>query len=190
MAYSKLMKVPQDAAFAARPRGVQPWGCSARRGNSNRPTRNYSDNPQHPFKVIVASLEAEGADLLFAAGNCGPQCPDGRCAFATPPDLRGQLAPGACSAVGAWTRREPGWATRASAPAASRQKPDVLSYTHFDGSRCSRRPGQRHSAACPCGGVIAAVRSGWSAGQVSPAQLRDLVRKTATDLGGTGVRQR
>jgi subtilisin family serine protease len=42
---------------------------------------NYSDNPAHPFNVIVASLEAAGADILFAAGNCGRDCPDGRCRF-------------------------------------------------------------------------------------------------------------
>src|SRR6185503_1080493 len=37
---------------------------------------NYSDNPNHPFNVIVASVEAAGADILFAAGNCGSDCPD------------------------------------------------------------------------------------------------------------------
>jgi Subtilase family len=30
---------------------------------------NYSDNPAHPFNVIVASLEAAGADILFAAAT-------------------------------------------------------------------------------------------------------------------------
>src|SRR6266511_1106088 len=42
---------------------------------------NYSDNPAHPFNVIVASLADAGADILFAAGNCGRDCPDGRCGF-------------------------------------------------------------------------------------------------------------
>jgi hypothetical protein len=37
--------------------------------------QNYSDNPNHPFNIIVASLEAAGADILFAAGNCGPGMP-------------------------------------------------------------------------------------------------------------------
>jgi subtilisin family serine protease len=32
---------------------------------------NYSDNPDHPFNIIVESLEDAGADILFAAGNCG-----------------------------------------------------------------------------------------------------------------------
>jgi len=30
---------------------------------------NYSDNPAHPFNLIVSSLEQAGADVLFAAGN-------------------------------------------------------------------------------------------------------------------------
>jgi hypothetical protein len=30
--------------------------------------QNYSDNPAHPFNLQVASLEAAGADILFAAG--------------------------------------------------------------------------------------------------------------------------
>ena len=42
---------------------------------------NFSDNALHPFNVIVGSLEAAGADIFFAAGNCGRDCPDGRCKF-------------------------------------------------------------------------------------------------------------
>src|SRR5204863_446522 len=40
---------------------------------------NFSDNPDHPFNRPVGALEALGADILFPAGNCGPQCPDQRC---------------------------------------------------------------------------------------------------------------
>lgn len=39
----------------------------------------YCDNPNHPFHVIADALAKSGADILFAAGNCGSQCPDGRC---------------------------------------------------------------------------------------------------------------
>jgi hypothetical protein len=44
---------------------------------------NYIDNPAHPFNVIVGTLARAGADILFAAGNCGPQCADGRCGTST-----------------------------------------------------------------------------------------------------------
>jgi hypothetical protein len=40
---------------------------------------NYSDNPNHPFNRIVGDLERAGADILFAAGNCGPPCPSMFC---------------------------------------------------------------------------------------------------------------
>ena len=45
---------------------------------------NYSDNPDHPFNIIVESLEDAGVDLLFAAGNCGAECADPRCRAAFP----------------------------------------------------------------------------------------------------------
>src|SRR5207249_9281721 len=43
---------------------------------------NYSANPDHPFNQITGSLVAAGADVFFAAGNCGAPCPDGRCGTA------------------------------------------------------------------------------------------------------------
>jgi len=77
---------------------------------------NYSDNPNHPFNLMVATLEAEGADILFAAGNCG--------------------------------------------------KP---------------------SAACPvAAGVVAAVRTKYRSGKLSPLQLRSMIQKTATDKSTVG----
>ena len=39
----------------------------------------YGDNPNHPFNLVVSSLSQAGADILFAAGNCGSDCPDSRC---------------------------------------------------------------------------------------------------------------
>ena len=33
------------------------------------------NNPNHPFNRIVGALEQLGADILFAAGNCGLQLP-------------------------------------------------------------------------------------------------------------------
>src|SRR2546426_4729724 len=39
---------------------------------------NYSANPEHPFNQVTGALVAAGADIFFAAGNCGADCPDGR----------------------------------------------------------------------------------------------------------------
>ncbi len=41
--------------------------------------QNYSANPAHPFNLITSALTQSGADVLFASGNCGAACPDGRC---------------------------------------------------------------------------------------------------------------
>ena len=76
---------------------------------------NYSDNPAHPFNVIVGSLEAAGADILFAAGNCGRDCPDGRCAVrptaAGRPVCGANSHPRCCSVAGVDVTRTRGPAT-------------------------------------------------------------------------------
>jgi len=68
--------------------------------------RNYSDNPNHPFNRMVMALGRAGADIVCAAGNCGPDCPDGRCGGFTGNHLRCEqlalpapLAAGLCRVV-------------------------------------------------------------------------------------------
>src|SRR6266508_6591846 len=77
LAYSKLLGVVQAMPAGRRALVVNnSWGMFS-------PTwdfpvghpGNYSDNPAHPFNVIVASLEAAGADLLFAAGTAAVTVP-------------------------------------------------------------------------------------------------------------------
>ncbi|MEV4895632.1 S8 family serine peptidase, partial [Nonomuraea sp. NPDC055795] len=58
---------------------------------------NYSDNAAHPFNLIVASLDRAGADVLFAAGNCGRECKDGRCAYPDRPIVGANSHPRALS---------------------------------------------------------------------------------------------
>ena len=139
---------------------------------------NYSDNPAHPFNVIVGSLEAAGADILFAAGNCGRDCPDGRCAFGPgPPGGRcaGQLPPAVLSVAGVDVKRTRAGYSSQGPGRLTAQKPDVSGYTHFAGSGVYPEDGGT-SAACPVvAGVVAAIRSGWSVAKVAPAQLRTLV---------------
>jgi subtilisin family serine protease len=148
---------------------------------------NYSDNPAHPFNVIVASLEAAGADILFAAGNCGRDCPDGRCEFGGAMPICGANShPSVLSVAGIDTRkRRVGYSSQGPgrlAPA----KPDLCAYTHFRGSGVYPADGGT-SAACPvAAGVVAAVRERYPATVLAPAELRALLFKTAEDLGGTG----
>ena len=113
---------------------------------------NYSDNPAHPFNVIVASLEAAGADILFAAGNCGRDCPDGRCQFGTARPICGANShPSVLSVAGVDTRkRRVGYSSQGPGRL-DPDKPDLSAYTHF--RRLGGVPGRRrHLGRLPGGG--------------------------------------
>ncbi|MFJ1455256.1 S8 family serine peptidase [Nocardia sp. N2S4-5] len=149
---------------------------------------NYSDNPNHPFNTIVGALAAAGADVLFAAGNCGRDCPDGRCAFPDRPINGANSHPSVLSIGGVDTgNQRVGYSSQGPGRLAER-KPDVCSYTHFLGSTAfgADAPDTGTSAACPtAAGLIAALRTKYPATVVSPERLRDLVQRTATRPGGT-----
>lgn len=156
----------------------------------------YFDSPQHPFNRIVGSLAAAGADVLFAAGNCGPSCPDGRCfPIPTNPALR-QISganghPDVISVAGVDTGRNlVGYSTHGPG-ALAHDKPDLAGYTHFLGSEAfgTARPDSGTSAACPvAAGVVAALRSAfpYAAGNPkrTPASLRAYLQQTAIKVGG------
>lgn len=151
---------------------------------------NYSDNMNHPFNVIVSSLEAAGADIFFAAGNCGVDCPDGRCAFGgTRPICGANSHPSVISVAGVdTTKLRVGYSSQGPGRL-SLQKPDVCGYTHFLGSEAFG-PGTSDggtSAATPVvTGLAAAVRTQHAPSTLSPAALRTLLQKTAEDLGNMG----
>jgi subtilisin family serine protease len=149
---------------------------------------NYSNNPRHPFNVIVASLQSAGADILFAAGNCGRDCPDGRCNFPRLPICGANSHGGVISVAGIDTKgKRVGYSSQGPGRLVS-SKPDLAAYTHFKGSEVyAPDPDGGTSAACPVlAGVVAAVRTKYSATRLSPLGLRSLLFKTAKDLGGSG----
>lgn len=149
---------------------------------------NFSHNPAHPFNIIVAALDSAGADVLFAAGNCGKDCPDGRCAFGTAAAIVGANShPRVLSVAGVdVTRSRVGYSSQGPGTL-SAQKPDISAYTHFTGSGALGNTDGGTSAACPvAAGVVAAVRTKYAASVISPAQLRSLIFKTAIDIGLTG----
>ncbi|MEV0612616.1 S8 family serine peptidase [Nonomuraea sp. NPDC050404] len=150
---------------------------------------NYSDNAAHPFNLMVGALDRAGADVLFAAGNCGRECPDGRCAHPNRPIVGANSHPRALSVGGVdvnggrvgYSSQGPGRLTA--------RKPDVCAYTHFSGSGAfgAREPDSGTSAAAPvAAGLVAAVRTRWPVSRLSPAQLRALLRRTAEDRSEVG----
>ncbi len=148
---------------------------------------NYSDNPNHPFNLIVASLEAAGADILFAAGNCGRDCADGRCAFgAALPICGANSHPSVMSVAGVDVNKDRvGYSSQGPGRLTSK-KPDIAAYTHFVGSGVYTADSGT-SAACPvAAGVVAAIRTRHKASRVSPPQLRSLIQRTAKDRGQAG----
>ena len=150
----------------------------------------YADNPNHPFNLIVGSLAQAGADILFAAGNCGTDCPDGRCQGVTTDVITGANShPNVLSIAGVdVTRNRVGYSSKGPGQSQlARNKPDIAAYTHFNGSDAfgvgSADGGT--STACPvAAGCVAAVRTNLPPSTVSPADLAQAVRDTAVKPSG------
>jgi subtilisin family serine protease len=191
LGYSRLLRILNAMPQASRAMVVSnSWGMFS--SESDFPPGspgNYSDNPQHPFNIIVATLEAAGADILFAAGNCGQECPDSRCNFGnTLPICGANSHPSVLSIAGADTNKQRVGYSSQGPGRLTAQKPDITSFTHFTGSGVFKpEPDSGTSAACPvAAGAIAAIRSKIPASVVSPAQLRALIAKTAESRGAPG----
>ncbi len=151
---------------------------------------NYSANPDHPFNQITGSLVAAGADVFFAAGNCGAACPDGRCPS-------GDTGPGASIhganshpdviTVAAVTvdHRRLGYSSQGPGGLV-RRKPDLAAYSHFRGSEVYPADSGT-SAACPvAAGVAAALRQRLHPDKVTPYRLKAVLQRAADDIDGDG----
>ncbi len=152
---------------------------------------NYSDNPNHPFNRIVGALEREGADILFAAGNCGANCPDGRCQNVTANAIYGANGHPSVLTIGGVdiSNTRVGYSSQGPGRL-SRNKPDLCGYTHFAGSGVYAADGGTSAATPVVAGVVAALRTklpfipGNPA--ATPAAIRARLRTTARDLGTAG----
>ena len=93
----------------------------------------YATDPNHPFTRKVVDALNEGIIILFAAGNCGGTCPDGRCGTDNGPgkSIWGANGHPRVMTVGAVNKNEQFVGYSSQGPAAlDPQKPDfVLSHT-------------------------------------------------------------
>jgi len=152
---------------------------------------NYSDNSTHPFNIIVRSLERLGADILFAAGNCGEECPSSRCQGFTASSIYGaNSSPYVLTVAGVSIHHDRLGYSSIGPGRLDRKKPDISGYTHFKGSGVYPIDNGT-SAACPViASVIASIRNkkplNLNDSQTRPAAIRKLITSTATDLGISG----
>ncbi len=133
---------------------------------------------------------AAGADVFFAAGNCGADCPDQRCGA-------GDTGPGASIhganshpdvftvAAVTVTDRRLGYSSQGPGALYSR-KPDLAGFSHFAGSGIYPADGGTSAASPVAAGVAAALRQRLASDRLAPAQLKGLLQRTARDLGGDG----
>jgi hypothetical protein len=147
----------------------------------------YCDNPNHPFNVQISAATRAGIDILFAAGNCGAPCADGRCQGRTTGTIMGASAVQEVLTVAGCDSNDVrvGYSSQGPSIAGMYQnKPDITSYTHFLGSEVfgSNSPDSGTSAACPvAAGCVAALRSSTKIPPTSlpTAALYDQIRRSA-----------
>jgi subtilisin family serine protease len=146
---------------------------------------SYARNANHPFTRKVEEAIDEGIIVLFAAGNCGGTCPDGRCGSNSGP---GQSIWGANGhpkviTVGGVNRLEQLAGYSSQGPAAlDRNKPDFCAITHFTGYF---RSDSGTSAATPiCAGVVALLKQ--TKPSLSSADVKLVLKGTAKNLGPAG----
>jgi subtilisin family serine protease len=152
----------------------------------------YSDNPNHPFNRLVNVLAGANADILFAAGNCGSNCPDSRCQNVVSKTIVGANATADVLTLAGCDINDQrvGYSSQGPAiPGMVAKKPDLTAYTHFRGSDAFGvgEPDSGTSAACPvASGCVAALRTQVSPITTPPAALFAQLNLTARQVGGTG----
>lgn len=145
----------------------------------------YATDPGHPFTRKVVEALNEGILVLFAAGNCGATCPDGRCGSDTGPgkSIWGANGHPRVMTVGAVNKNEQFIGYSSQGPAAlDPHKPDFCSISHFRGYTPHD---SGTSAACPvAAGVVALFKQ--AVPSLTQNQAKNTLRNTAKDIGPAG----
>jgi Subtilase family len=162
--------------------GMFSWSWDFPAGHPGR----YGDNPSHPFNRQVKTLSDSGADILFAAGNCGPTCPDDRCdnPLVSPTITGANSHEDVITVAGVDTTSQLVGYSSQGPGALYKNKPDIASYTHFLGSEAfgAGTPDSGTSAACPVlSGVIAALRSKYAFDPTQPQRKPGILKKFVLD---------
>ena len=188
--YAVLQNILADTPVGERRMVVtNSWGVDSLANDFSPGTPgNFSDDRRHVFTRAVQALVNAGADVVFAAGNCGPRCPHESCDFGDTPAICGAASAPEVTCVGAVDVHRQILGYSSVGPGRlDPLKPDLTAYAHFDGSGVGGYPDGGTSAACPVyAGLVAAVRSKYSSAELAPAQLRAIVKSCCVDLGQRG----
>ena len=156
----------------------------------------FIDNPNHPFHYLIQALAAGGVDIIFCGNNCGNgsncagSCASGTCLSKTDRMIMGASAYEEVLTIGGCDTDDSvvGYSSRGPSIAGMYQnKPDLVAYTHFLGSKAVNpfTPDTGVSAACPvAAGCVAALRSKVKPTSTSPHDLFTALRNTARRPGG------
>ena len=134
-----------------------------------------------------------GIDVIFAAGNCGAPCADGRCQGRTTGAIMGASAVQEVLTIAGCDTHDQRVGYSSQGPSIAhmfQHKPDITAYTHFLGSEAfgAGTPDSGTSAACPVtSGCVAALRTSSKINPrtaMPPAKLFDVLRKTARQQSG------
>jgi subtilisin family serine protease len=153
-------------------------------------------NINHPVHRKVREVIASGAPALFAAGNCGEQCPSGNChssGIGPGKSIHASNSLEEVITVAAVNSRHERIGYSSQGPGGFfRKKPDVAAYSHLFGNFGTGRPGgtppafdNGTSAATPvAAGVCALLLSAFP--DLTPQRLKDALISGAFDIGTPG----
>lgn len=172
------------------------WGFKWRSPNQEPGHPNW--DPNHPVNRKFREVIASGAPVLFAAGNCGQDCPSGKCVpqeVGPGNSITGPSSLDEVISVAAVNSRHERVGYSSQGPGKfTEKKPDVACYTHLLGNFGPGRPGgtppefdNGTSAATPVAtGVVALLQSALGATTFDPAQMKRILVETAINLGPPG----
>jgi Subtilase family len=156
----------------------------------------FIDNPNHAFHYLIQALAADGVDIIFCGNNCGNgrncagDCASGTCLSKTSRMIMGANTYEEVLTVGGCDTKDQMVGYSSLGPSIAGMypdKPDLVAYTHFLGSKVVRTfvPDTGVSAACPvAAGCVAALRTKVKPTAVKPKALFKTLRDTAQRPGG------
>jgi hypothetical protein len=138
----------------------------------------YVDNPNHPTSVMVGTLADLGADVVFAAGNCGPNPKSGCVPNATRTIYGANSHPKVLTVGAVGLDQKPADYSSRGTGRLALQKPDIGAYSDFVGSTKFGATDSGTSAAAPvAAGVLATLRSSVPFDPLNPSTFPAVLRE-------------